>query len=160
MNQLDLTPVDLSLNNRRSGRRRTVRNVATMGLISGALAVVLYQAVSSARVFFYTVDEAVERRDELDDRTFRMQGTIASEDGVDDNGALMFTVTFADARVEIRHVGDEPSSLFAVGESVVVEGRWHGHTFQSHQILVKHSEEYIEDNPDRLDPERDPSTPI
>ncbi|MCP3989276.1 MAG: cytochrome c maturation protein CcmE, partial [Actinomycetia bacterium] len=101
------------------------------------------------------VDEAVELRDDLGDQNFRMQGTVISESGVDDVGALLFSIAFNDKMAEVRHVGDEPSSLFANGEKVIVEGHWDGEVFLSHQILVKHSEEYIEDNPERLDYELD-----
>ena len=57
-----------------------------------------------------------------------------------------------------RHLGDEPSDLFGVGQKVVVDGHWDGQTFESGQILLKHSEEYVEENPDRLDYDVTPTT--
>ena len=151
---LDLTPHELESRSRPSGRR-SARNVLIVAVFVLVLGFVLYQALSSARVFFYNVDEAVERRAELEDATFRMQGTVTTEEAVDPSGALVFTVAFGGETAEVHHVGDEPSGLFEQGEQVVVEGRWDGEVFRSHQILVKHSEEYVEENPDRVDYELD-----
>lgn len=123
-----------------------------LALIAG---VVLYQALTTARVFFLNVDEAVERRAELGDETFRMQGTVVGEPGSGSADTFLFTVSFGGVDAEVRHVGPEPTDLFAVGEQVVTEGRWEGETFRSSQILVKHSEEYVEDNPNRVEYELD-----
>ena len=157
MTELDLTPRDPGEVSRSVGRRRSLRNLVIVGGLTLVLAFVLYQALTSARVFFYNVDEAVERRGELVDQTFRMQGTVVSEPDIDGSGALRFTMAFGDAAAEVRHTGDEPSGLFDTGEKVLVEGRWEGEVFHSHQILVKHSEEYVEDNPERLDYEVEPA---
>lgn len=150
---LDLTPHELG--QQRTSSPWSTRNVVVVAVFALVLGFVLYQALSSARVFFYNVDEAVERRAELGDATFRMQGTVTTEETVDPAGALVFTVAFGGETAEVHHVGDEPSGLFEQGEQVVVEGRWDGDVFRSHQILVKHSEEYVEDNPDRVDYELD-----
>ena len=128
-----------------------------MGTIGLTLVAVIYLALTSARVYFYNVDEAIEQRDDLGERNFRMQGTVVSESGLDDEDALLFTLAFGGETADVRHVGDEPSDLFAQGEQVVVEGSWDGEVFRSHLVLVKHSEEYIEDNPERLDYEVDPA---
>ena len=156
---LDLTPREPNDGGSKGSSKRSLRNTVIVAGFAIVLAFVLFQALSSARVFFYNVDEAIERRDELEDVTFRMQGTVTSEETVDPAGALVFIVAFGDETAEVHHVGDEPSGLFEEGEKVVVEGHWDGEIFRSHQILVKHSEEYVEDNPDRVDYELDP-TPV
>lgn len=161
MTELDLTPHDPSSGptGGRTVARRSVRNVVVMSVLVLVIGFVLYQALTSARVFFLNVDEAVAQRTDLGERTFQMQGTVVSEEGVDEVGALLFDVSFGGETVTVRHTGDEPSNLFALGEKVVVEGHWDGSVFQSHQILVKHSEEYIEDNPERLEYEVTPEPP-
>lgn len=121
------------------------------------LGFVMFQALTSARVFFYNVDEAVEQRDELADRTFRLQGTVVTEPANDPNGAMVFTVSFGGVDATVRHIGEEPSTLFEIGVPVVAEGRWEGNEFESRQLLVKHSEAYVEDNPDRVEYELDES---
>lgn len=163
MTELDLSPHDSGRSG--AGVRRLagypIRNVVVVGALVVVLGFVLFQAVTSARVFFYNVDEAVERRAELAGRTFQMQGTVVADSGVDEVGALVFDISFGGETAAVRHLGDEPSNLFRVGEQVVVEGHWEGEEFHSRQILIKHSEEYVEDNPDRvdyeLDPDRDPA---
>lgn len=157
MTELDLTPHEPERSKPRALRSARVRNLAVIGVITAVLVFVLYQAIASARVFFLNVDEAVTQRDDLGDRTFRMQGTVTEESGVDEVGALVFAIAFNGESAAIRHTGDEPSNLFAVGEKVVVEGHWKRDVFQSHQVLIKHSEEYIEDNPDRLEYELEPA---
>ena len=155
MTELDLTPHDPDVGSAGGGPRTLagwpLRNVVIIGVLLVVMGFVLFQALTSARVFFLNVDEAVAQRSDLTGQTFQMQGTVVSEDGVDEVGALLFELAFGDERASVRHVGDEPSNLFALGEQVVVEGHWDGTVFQSHQILVKHSEEYVEENPDRVD---------
>ncbi len=132
-------------------RRGSTRNKIIGGVVVLALGFVLYQGIVNARVFFYNVDEAIAQQAELGERTFRMQGTVVAEDGTAESGAFLFTVAYNDATAQIRHVGPEPSDLFDLGEPVVVEGHWDGDIFESSQILVKHDESYVEDNPNRVD---------
>ncbi len=147
MTDLDLTPAP----SEPVKNRRSLRNWIIMGVFVVAGIAILYQALTSARVFFLNVDEAVAQREELGDDVFRLQGTVVSEPDTEDAGELLFTVSFGGEDASIRHVGDEPSSLFKLGEQVVMVGHWEGQVFESDQILVKHSEEYVEDNPDRVD---------
>lgn len=148
MTELDLTP--RPLRPAPAGRRR-VRNLALVVMVVGALSFVLFQALTSARVFFYNVDEAVTQRDDLGERTLRMQGVVVSHPARDPDGAFRFRISHGDVEATVHHVGAEPTDLFEVGIPVVVEGRWDGSEFRSEQILVKHSEEYIAENPARVD---------
>jgi cytochrome c-type biogenesis protein CcmE len=117
-----------------------------------ALGVVIYKGLSSASLYFYNADEAVEQRQELGQKTFRLQGTVLgdtvqrTDDGVD------FSVAFNGVRVEARHHGDPPE-LFEPGIPVVLEGHWarSGTYFDSDRILVKHSATYEAEHEDRLD---------
>ena len=153
MTDLDLTPAP----SEPTKTGRSWRNLIIMGVFAVAGTAILYQALTSARVFFLNVDEAVAQRAELGETVFRLQGTVVSEPGTEDAGELLFTVSYGGEDAEIRHVGDEPSSLFKLGEQVVMIGHWDGQVFESDQILVKHSEEYVEDNPNRVDYELEDS---
>jgi cytochrome c-type biogenesis protein CcmE len=144
---LDLTPATPA----EPAPTRRWRNWAIMGVFVLAAGAVLYQALTSARVYFLNVDEAVAQRASLGDETFRMQGTVVDEVRTGSDGAMVFTISFGGEDAEVHHVGDEPSDLFEIGQPVVAEGRWDGDQFVSSQVLVKHSEEYVEDNPDRVD---------
>lgn len=147
MTDLDLTPRDVP-----SGGSGSLRNWLIIGTLAVVAGFVLFQALTSARVYFLNVDEAVAQRAELGDDTFNMQGTVISEP-VSTGDAMVFTITFGGEDARIRHVGAEPTDLFKVGEQVVAKGHWEGTEFVSNQLLVKHSEEYVEQNPDRLNSE-------
>ncbi len=145
MTEIDLTPVDPGSDE----PRNKLRNRLIMGAVVALLGFVLFQALTSARVFFRNVDEAVAERAEIGDQTFRMQGVVVTEPDEDSRGAITFAIAFNDVEADIVHVGEEPSDLFELGMPVVVEGHWEGEVFTSQQILVKHSESYVADNEDR-----------
>lgn len=160
MTDLDLTPRDPQ--RPASSGLRSWRNWLIVLVLLAVAGVVLYQALTSARVYFLNVDEAVERRSELGDDTFNLQGTVTTEPITEGDGTMVFTLSFGGIDATVHHVGDEPSGLFRQGEQVVAKGRWSQAAagddpapFVSDQVLVKHSEEYIEDNPDRVDYELD-----
>ncbi len=146
-------PIDLSP--RAAGdagrERRSFRNVAIVGTLVVVLGFVLFKALTSASVYFYNVDEAVEQRAELGDSTFRLQGTVVSEPVTEATGEIVFDVAFNDTIATVRHIGEEPTDLFELAIPVVAEGHWEGEVFVSRQLLVKHSESYVADNPDRID---------
>lgn len=154
-----MTDLDLTPSTAEERPRRRWRNWVILGVFGLAAGFVLFQALTSARVFFLNVDEAVAQRDELGSETFRLQGTVVDEPRSAADGALLFTVSFGGEEADIRHVGDEPSNLFRLGQAVVAEGRWDGDQFLSSQVVVKHSEEYVEDNPNRVDYELDETVP-
>jgi cytochrome c-type biogenesis protein CcmE len=160
LTDLDLTPRDPR--HPAASGLRSWRNWLIALTLVGVAGVVLYQALTSARVYFLNVDEAVERRGELGEDTFNLQGTVTAEPRTEADGTMIFTVSFGGVDATVRHIGDEPSGLFRQGERVVAKGRWSGAPstegdtpFVSDQVLVKHSEEYVEDNPDRVDYELD-----
>jgi cytochrome c-type biogenesis protein CcmE len=114
-------------------------------LVAAAIGFVVWQGLTNATMYFYNADEAVERRDELGDARFRMQGTVV-EDATADGDGVRFTIEFGGERVEVRHAGD-PADLFRVGIPVVLEGRWGtGDAFESDEMVVKHSNEYKADD--------------
>ncbi len=137
-------------------RRRSRLAYAVLLVVVLALGVVVYQALSSASLYFYNADEAVAQRDELGDKRFRLQGTVLGDTIDETSDGVEFTVAFNGVRVEAHHDGDPPE-LFQPGIPVVLEGRWSesGDWFASDRILVKHSEEYEADNSDRIDDARD-----
>lgn len=140
--------------------RRSPWAYAVLLVVLVGLGVVIWQGLTSASLYFYNADEAVERRDELGDRRFRLQGSVLGESISADDGGVDFTVAFNGVEVDVRHDGDPPE-LFQAGIPVVLEGRWAdaGDWFASDTIRVKHSEQYEEENQDRLDEAEDGEGP-
>lgn len=116
------------------------------------LGIVVYQGLTSASLYFYNADEAVEQRDDLGDRRFRLQGTVLGGSVESTDQGVEFTVVYDGARVDVRHDGDPPE-LFEPGIPVVLEGRWSSteDVYESDVIRVKHSEQYEADNGERLE---------
>ena len=130
--------------------RRRVWALGAIVVLLAAAGFLLTQALTDATTYFYNADEAVDRRDELGDRRFRLQGTLVDIAQQTDESAA-FTVSFRGVVVDVVHQGGQPA-LFEQGTPVVCEGRWDdaGRTFSSDRILVKHSEEYKAENPERV----------
>ena len=94
--------------------------------VAAAVLFLIFNLLGDAALFFYNVDEAIERRSELGERRFKVQGTPTSEpvaDFIDDKPALSFIISFNEAHMQVMHVGDPPD-LFQTGVPVVLEGSW------------------------------------
>lgn len=168
--ELDLTPREVEVS---AGGRRRWLPAAFVAVVIAALGFVLIQTLGDAALFFYNADEAVERRDELSQQRFRVQGTpfgepVSAEIGQDGRSdiAVVFPIQFEGAVIDVVHVGS-PAELFQPGVPVVLEGTWvqgypdgvssvaqgagDGWHFASTDMVVKHDNEYRTDNEERLD---------
>lgn len=162
----------------RSGRRWLPILVVVAVLI--AVVVLVWNLVSGS-LFFYNADEAVERRTELADERFRVQGTPVAGSVVetfrDDDQVVAFSIAFGGVAIDVVHRGDPPD-LFQPDVPVVLEGAWvegappvddfeglaaDGWHFSSDRMLVKHDNDYInsDEYQERIaEAERDGSVPI
>ena len=150
----DLTPRDVEIADEVRRNRRRGSSVKLWALGLGIVAVVgflIVQFVGNASLYFLNADEAVEQKDDLAARRFRLQGLVEGEP-VDEAGVVSFAVGFNGVSVPVRHVGDPPD-LFQIGIPVVLEGRWDesGGWFRSDTMIVKHTNEYEADYGDRLE---------
>ncbi|MCX7620874.1 MAG: cytochrome c maturation protein CcmE [Acidimicrobiales bacterium] len=136
----------------RSARSRPlwVGGIIAVLVVGGFLAI---RALSSATVFFYTADEAVAKKAELGDRRFRIEGVVVRDSIERTPEGVRFDITSSGVVVPVVHAGDPPE-MFQPGIPVVLEGHFAepavSDAFVSDRILVKHTEEYREKNPDRL----------
>lgn len=149
---MELTPRTAPAAGATTRRRRNPWAYGVLLLVLAGLGVVVYQGLTSASLYFYNADEAVEQRAALGDRRFRLQGSVVGDSIKPTDGGVDFTVVYQGVQVDVRHEGDPPE-LFQPGIPVVVEGRWDpsGDFFASDSIRVKHTPEYEADNADRLD---------
>jgi cytochrome c-type biogenesis protein CcmE len=153
--ELDLTPRTSAADSAvrvRSTRRRPIGAYVVLAAIVVGVGFVLLRGLGDATLYFRNVDEAVEQRDSLGDRRFRLQGLVRN-DVVRDGEHVAFTITFNGVDLAVQHTGDAPD-LFQPGEPVVLEGHLVGGGdplyFASDRILVKHTEEYEAEHDDRV----------
>jgi len=135
----------------RSRSRRKWGPIVVLALVVVGVGFVAAQALNTATTFFYNADEAVANQATLGTSRFRLQGTV-EPGSIQRNGTgVAFTVTFNGTEVAVVHQGDPPQ-LFKDAMPVVLEGHWDstGARFDSDRMLVKHDENYVEKNGDRL----------
>jgi cytochrome c-type biogenesis protein CcmE len=118
-------------------------------VVLGALGFLVFQGLGNATLYFRTADEAVAQRSELGERRFRIEGDVVDGSVRQTGNDVTFTLTSKSVEVPIVHKGDPPE-LFRPGIPVVLEGRFQGDHFASDRILVKHSETYVAENPNRV----------
>jgi cytochrome c-type biogenesis protein CcmE len=153
--ELDLTPRTGPDDGPAGGRRRTGgRGVLAWVLIGAVVLGIVALAVVQLRnssVYYYNVDEAVAERDELGDRDIRIQGTVVG-DPEGSSEELSFALAFGGESVDVVYSGKEPPDLFAAGVPTVLDGHFADDgRFVSDRIVIKHTEEYREDNPDHVE---------
>ena len=143
-------------------RRRWVPILVAVAVLVAVIALVW--SLVGGSLFFYNADEAIERREELADERFRVQGTPVAGSIVEtfrgDEPVVSFSITFAGAVMDVVHVGDRPD-LFQEEVPVVLEGAWvdtappvddyvgaadDGWHFASDRMLAKHDDDYINDD--------------
>jgi cytochrome c-type biogenesis protein CcmE len=137
-------------------RRRQVRTKRRLTgaavVIVAAISFLLYKGLTSAIVYFKTANEAVAERAMLGNTTFQIEGVVVRGSvhkvGAD---AIAFSITSNGVSVGVVNSG-EPPQLFQAGIPVVLAGHFAGGTdvFDSDQILVKHSNQYIAEYPNRV----------
>lgn len=126
-----------------------LRIIAVVVIVLGAIAFLVFKGLGDATVYFKTADEAVAEKDELGDRRFRVEGAVVTDSVRQVGDAVEFEIISAGEVVPVVHQGDPPE-LFRPGIPVVLEGRWDGDVYASDRIMVKHTTEYREQNPDRV----------
>jgi cytochrome c-type biogenesis protein CcmE len=144
----DLPPVVVTT--ARPGLKKGRIVLAALALVA-AVTFIVIQA-GDATVYFRTVDEAVAQRASLGSKRFRLEGVVQSGTITQSPDALRFRV-YGDhgAVADIVHRGGQPTGLFRDDIPVVLEGHWAADgTYLSDRVIVKHSETYRTENPDRV----------
>ena len=129
-----------------TGRRRLVAGI----VIVSALVVLAARGLGNATVYFKTADEAAAQRAKLGSHRFRIEGVVQTGSIQQTGKAVSFVIANNGVAVPVVHTGGDPPELFKPGLAVVLEGRFQGDHFASDRILVKHSETYVAENPERV----------
>ena len=137
----------------RSRARSVVVGLVIVGLL-GAIGFVVVRQLDGASLYYYNVDEAVAQRSDIGTRRIRVQGTVVGQPEQVSDDDLTFTVAFGGESIDVHYRGSEPPPLFGAGTPSVLEGRFAPDgEFRSDRIVIKHTEDYKENNTDRVAPE-------
>lgn len=127
-----------------------LRIVVVVVIVLAAIGFLVFKGLGDATVYFKTADEAVAEKESLGDRRFRVEGAVVTDSVRQAGDVVEFQIISAGVTVPVVHRGDPPE-LFRPGIPVVLEGNWDGDVYASDRIMVKHTSEYREQNPDRVD---------
>jgi cytochrome c-type biogenesis protein CcmE len=140
----------------RARRRSSKRLWLVFAVLLGAFIFLLVEGLGSSLNFFDTVDQAFAHRSSLGTRTFNLEGDVVAGSIHPTAAGTDFTIAEGANKVAVASKGNPPQ-LFQDGIAVVVIGHFtssHSLDFVSHQILVKHSENYCAANPTRVKSKR------
>lgn len=124
-------------------RLRGIRWQWALALVvaAGAVTFLVAGPLQSNIVYFRTVEEAVQQRQDGDTSRFRLAGEVVAGSVEETEAGVEFDVTDGVEVAHVVHQGDPPQ-LFGAEVPVVCEGRWDGEHFASDRILIRHGNEY------------------
>jgi cytochrome c-type biogenesis protein CcmE len=125
------------------GRRRAAAAVAIV-IVLGAFGFLLWGGLDKNVVFFLTPKELLAKGTRGYDVPVRLGGQVTPGSVHWDANTLdlRFELTDGQGRIGV-HAKGAPPQMFRDGMGVVVEGRFHRNgTFESTNLMVKHSNEY------------------
>ncbi len=127
----------------RSSRPRARYWVAAVACV-GAIGFLLFGGLRGNVVYYRTVGEALERKENGDVSRFRLAGAVVPGSVTSTSEGVSFRVTDGTREVTVNNQGDPPE-LFADGAPVVCDGHWEGDVFASETILIRHGNDYGDD---------------
>jgi cytochrome c-type biogenesis protein CcmE len=133
-------------------RRSSKRLLLVFAVLAAAFVFLLVEGLGSSLNFFDTVDQAFAHRATLGTRTFNLEGAVVAGSIHPTALGTDFTIAEGHRSVSVANTGNPPQ-LFQNNIAVVVVGHFTSltsHAFVSHQILVKHSENYCAAHPGRV----------
>ena len=120
-----------------------------LGLVVLAGGVIVTQFLTSAVDYYCNVDEVGVRDGCDEDRRIRLQGTVDEGTVEKDANATVFTISFNGETIPVRYAG-EPGGIFKECIPVVVHGVIENGELIGDRVEVKHSDEYVAVNDDRV----------
>jgi cytochrome c-type biogenesis protein CcmE len=133
-------------------RRRRLLPMIVIGLVLVAGGVIVTQFLRSAVDYYCNVDEVGTRSGCDPDRRLRLQGIVEQGSVVEQGGDTDFVIAFNGAAIDVHYDG-QPGGIFRECIPVVVHGRFDSarQVFAGDRVEVKHSDEYVAVNDERLD---------
>lgn len=148
---MDLTPRTSADNAPLAPRKRktTWTTIVVLVAIVVAGGVIVSQFLTSAIDYYCNADEVGVREGCEADRRIRIQGTVDDGSLESAAGSTSFSLSFNDVTINVVYEGD-PGGIFQECIPVVAHGRLVGDTFEANRIEVRHSNEYMAENGDRV----------
>ena len=149
---MDLTPRTSPDNAPVAPRRRKARfaSLAIIAIVLVGGAVIVAKFLTSAVDYYCNVDEIGSRSGCEAGRQLRVQGMVDKNTLASVSGATIFSMSFNNKTMRVVYSGD-PGGIFQECIPVVAQGRLVGETFEATRIEVKHSNEYVAKNKERID---------
>lgn len=140
-------------------RRRNWLPIVVIGAVLIAGGVIVTQFLRSAIDYYCNVDEIGQRSGCDPDRRLRIQGVVDRGSVVAQGADTAFAISFNGETVAVVYDG-EPGGIFKECIPVVVHGEFDQSTdvFMGDRVEVKHSDEYVAVNDERLDEADDLAT--
>lgn len=130
-----------------------------LGLVVVAIGFVLVRGLKSSVSYFLRTDEAIARMDTLGEKRFRLQGFVSDGSVVNTDKLVTFDVEVNGAIVHVTF-NKTPPELFRNNIPVVIAGQFAPNQlnrpagtkplFLGDEIQIKHDENYIQKNKDRM----------
>ena len=130
-------------------RKRNWLPLTVLALVVIAGGVILTQFLTQAVDYYCNVDEVGQRSGCDEDRRIRLQGTV--DEGTVERVAntTVFTISFNGETIPVSYDG-EPGGIFKECIPVVVHGVIENGTLLGDRVEVKHSDEYVAVNDERV----------
>ncbi len=150
MTDMDLSPrapVDPAGSKPKAKRKWLPMVVLALVIVAGG--VILTQFLTSAVDYYCNVDEVGTRDGCDEDRRIRLQGTV--DEGTVEKVAntTVFTISFNGETIPVVYDGD-PGGIFKECIPVVVHGVIRNGELEGDRVEVKHSDEYVAVNDERV----------
>ena len=130
-------------------RKRKWVPMIVLALVVVAGGVILTQFLTSAVDYYCNVDEVGERSGCDEDRRIRLQGTVDEGSVERVANTTVFTISFNGETMPVSYDG-EPGGIFKECIPVVVHGVIEDGTLLGDRVEVKHSDEYVAVNDERV----------
>jgi cytochrome c-type biogenesis protein CcmE len=146
---LDLSPREPVGPARSKRAKRNWLPLLVLGLVVVAGGVIVTQFLTQAVDYYCNVDEVGDRNGCDEDRRIRLQGTVDEGSVERVANTTVFTITFNGETMPVSYDG-EPGGIFKECIPVVVHGVIEGGTLLGDRVEVKHSDEYVAVNDERV----------
>jgi len=130
-------------------KKRNWLPMLVLGLVVVAGGVILTQFLTQAVDYYCNVDEVGERSGCDEERRIRLQGTVDEGSIERVANTTEFDITFNDVTIPVSYDG-EPGGIFKECIPVVVHGVIENGTLLGDRVEVKHSDEYVAVNDERV----------